>query len=106
MTKIMKTTKKKEKVMTTKTKVMIKDMTAEAERRRLRVEALKAEADRLREQARLIESSDNIRREKQAEALWDMHRRGYLIKQRIIVKTEKGIIDKVMLLSHQSKFAV
>jgi hypothetical protein len=104
MTKIMKTTKKKEKVTTTK--VMLKDMTAEAERRRLKVEALEAEVGRQSERARLTESSDNIRREKQAEALWDMHRRGYLIKQHILVVTEKGTIDKVMLLSHPSIYAV
>jgi len=104
MTKIMKTTKKKEKVMTTK--VMLKDKTSEAERRRQKVETLKVETGRQREKARLTESSDSIRREKQAKALWDMHRRGYLIKQRIVVVTEKGIIDKVMLLSHPSKFAV
>lgn len=100
----MKTTKKKE--MVTTTKVMLKDMTSEAERRRQKVEKLKTGAGRQREKVRLAESSDNIRREKQAEALWDMHRRGYLIKQRIVVVTEKGIIDKVMLLSHPSIYAV
>lgn len=99
----MKTTKKKEKVTTTK--VMLKDMTSEADRRRQKVKMLKAGADR-REKARLTESSDNIRREKQAKALWDMHRRGYLIKQRIVVVTEKGVIDKEMLLSHPSIYAV